>query len=233
MRAPHRLAAALSSLTLTALAGCAERTPAGNDLPDPAASNAKLSPAEQELTAKIAGVINAADAKYKALRYEYDEDLLRILDRVEARISGESKVLEPRPMPSLEEAEQLEHFRETVRRWERKSKKSLGASIAALKAEVAARKPGGPVFHPDFHKKFAATFDDFIPIEVQEIRERRNKAIHELSGPIFDQYRESAPDAVRRHEQTLNSPPYNPPAADPPPPPTPGSKEGRPSRKMP
>ena len=73
----------------------------------------------------------------------------------------------------------MDHFRETLRRWKAKTGKDLRAEIDKLKAEVAARKPGGPPFHPDFHKHFSAVFDDLIPIEVAEIRERRNRYLHE------------------------------------------------------
>jgi hypothetical protein len=200
-------------LTMLAFFGCGDRTLPGNELVDPAAANAPRSEADQKLSGALSDVINDANTKYRALSYEYDENLLTILDRVEARLAGGTAPLDPLPMPKLDEAEQLAHFKETVRRWTEKTKKDLRKEIEPLKAEVAARKPGGEPFHPDFHKKFAAAFDDFIPIEVEEAHERRNRAIHEKSKPILDEYRSSAPEAVRLHEQTLNAPPFNLPPA--------------------
>ena len=135
--------------------------------------------------------------------------MLEILDRVEADLSGKATGPPPRMMPKLEVEEEQDHFRETFRRWKDKTGKDLRAEIDKLKAEVAARKPGGPAFHPDFQKHFAATFDELIPIEVAEIRERRNRYLHERAKAILDPHREKDPDAVRELEQVLNQPPYN------------------------
>jgi hypothetical protein len=153
--------------------------------------------------------MNDAAARFRPLDYEYDEDLLRILDRVEADLSGKATGSPPHVMPNLDVEEEREHFRETFRRWKDKTGKDLRAEIDKLKAEVAARKPGGPAFHPDFHKRFSAAFDDLIPIEVAEIRERRNRYLHERAKTLLDPYREKDPDAVREFEQVLNQPPYN------------------------
>ncbi len=207
----------LISMSIFAVAttvGCGEKEPGGNPLFEPKKSNSILLPAEQELGAKLSHIINTANAKYRNLKYEYDENLLDILDRIELRLAGNSDKLDPLPLPNLDEGEQIEHFRETTRRWTEKSKKDLRATIELLKASVAARKPGGPAYHPDFHKSFAAAFDDLIPLEVEEIRERRNKAIHSAAKPVFDEYRKSAPDAVKQHQKTLNTPPFHLPAKD-------------------
>jgi hypothetical protein len=153
--------------------------------------------------------MNEATDRFRPLDYEYDEDLLQILDRAEVDLSGKSTVTPSRAMPKLDVGEEREHFRETFRRWKDKTGKDLRAEIDKLKAEVAARKPDGPAFHPDFHKRFSAAFDDLIPIEVAEIRERRNRYLHERAKAILDPHREKDPDAVREFEQVLNQPPYN------------------------
>jgi hypothetical protein len=160
------------------------------------------------LTAELSKIINDASLNYKSLEYQYDEGLLNILDRSEAHLAGKSKGPAPRAMPKLSEQEEYDHLRETIRRWHAKTGKDLRAEIDKLKAQVAERKPGGPVYHPDFHKKFASVFDDFIPIEVGEIRERRNRVIHEKAKPILDKYRETAPASVKQYETILNAPPY-------------------------
>ncbi len=177
-----------------------------------------VSRASQELGDRLNTLINDATVRFQPLDYEYDEDLLQILDRAEAYLAGKSTGPAPRSMPRLSEGEEMDHLRETFRRWTARTGKQLRAEIDPLKAEVAARKPGGPAFHPDFHKRFSVSFDDLIPIEVAEIRERRNRYIHEQANAILNPYREKDPDAVREFEQVLNQPPYNltnpEPAAD-------------------
>jgi hypothetical protein len=215
-----RLSTALV-LVPSLLTGCG-----GGSSPDPGATAGQsptaptdpADPAAGELGGRLSNVINQATTRYRPLDYEYDEDLLKILDQVEARLSGKLDKFDKLPMPRLDEAEQLDHFRETVRRWSAKTDKNLRAEIDPLKAEVAARKPGGPPFHPEFHKKFSAAFDEFIPIEVAEIRERRNRYIHEKARPILDEYRAKSADAVKAQEDLLNQPPYNLPAEPAPPP---------------
>jgi hypothetical protein len=162
-------------------------------------------------------LMNDATVRFRPLDYQYDEDLLQILDRIEASLSGKTPGTPPRAMPKLDEQDEVAHFRETFRRWKVQTSKDLRAEIDKFKAEVAARKPGGPPFHPDFHKRFSATFDDLIPIEVAEIRERRNRYIHQKAKPLLDSYREKDPDTVRGLEDVLNKAPYNipPPDSDP------------------
>jgi hypothetical protein len=203
--------AAVLIVTLACAAGCNQKPDEGPDVGPvgKAAPPAASEPEAGELNGKLSKLMGDLSARYRALDYEYDEDLLETLDRVEACLSGKSETLKPLPMPKLDEAEQLDHFRETVKRWSAKTGKTLRAAIDPLKAEVAARKPGDPPFNPDFHKRFSAAFDAFIPIEVVEIRERRNKALHEQAKPLLDEYRPKAPEAVKSAEQTLNAPPYN------------------------
>jgi hypothetical protein len=163
---------------------------------------------DDEITAELSKIITEAGSRYASLEHEYDEHLLAIVDRAEDHLSGRLKGPAPRAMPKLSEQEEYDHLRETIRRWRARTGKDLRAEIDKLKAEVAARKPGGPVYHPEFHKRFAAVFDDFIPIEVEEIRERRNRVIHERARPILEKYRETAPASVKRYETTLNTAPY-------------------------
>ena len=159
---------------------------------------------ENELTT----IINEATIRYIPLKYNYDEDLLATLDVIESRLSHKDKATATRLLPKLDEQEELEHFRETVRRWEAETGKKLRASIDPLKAEVASRKPNVP-YHPEFHKKFAAEFDAFIKHEVNEARERRNRQIHEKAGAIFEKYRTAHPAVVAHFQQVIDSPPYS------------------------
>jgi hypothetical protein len=168
--------------------------------------------ADQETTKAIQDaltqVINEATIRYMPLEYSYDEGLLEKLDLIESRLSGKEKALTTRLLPNLDEGAELDHFRETARRWEASTGKKLRASIDPLKADVAARKPSVP-YRPEFHKKFAAEFDDFIKIEVGEARERRNRQIHEKAKPILEKYRPTHPEIVAHFQVMIDSPPYN------------------------
>src|SRR5262249_15324801 len=159
-------------LLLATFSGCRE----GSPTPTSVAANPPLDPeasrASQKLVGELSGLINESNARFRALSYEYDEDLLTILDRADEHLSVKASGPLPRAMPKLDEQEEMEHFRETIRRWKAKTGKDFRTEIDKLKVEVAARKPGDLPFHPAFHKHFSAAFDDFIPLEVAEIRER-------------------------------------------------------------
>jgi len=145
-----------------------------------------------------------------------------MLDKIEASLADGSKAPVPRFLPKLDESEEVAHFRETIRRWESKTGKRLRAVIEPFKAEVARRKPGDAPFHPEFHKNFSAAIDQLIATEVEEMRERRNLAIHEKAKQVFDAYRESNPDLVGQYEKELSQPQYAVPA---------GASDGTPAAK--
>jgi hypothetical protein len=186
--------------------------------PAPAETGPKT-PAD-ELTVELSAILNKEEIHFASLQYEYDEGLLAKLDQAEAYLSGRLKEPVPRAMPKLTEQEEYDHLRETIRRWHAQTGKDLRTEIDRFRAEVAARKPGGPQYYPDFHKRFGAVFDSFIPIEVAELRERRTRAIHQAAKPILDKYRATAPDLVKQYEATLNAPPYKLPPENPPEPAT-------------
>jgi hypothetical protein len=162
----------------------------------------------RELESKINEIINKITLKYTGLRYEYSEGLLKMLDQIESALSGKAEGDPPRFLSQLDPEEEREHFREAIRRWEEKTGKDLRAEVDALKTDVASR-PAGKTYHPEFQKKFSQTFDDFIALEVTELRERRNRAIHAEAEAILAPYRAKNPEAVRRIERILNTPPYN------------------------
>jgi hypothetical protein len=164
------------------------------------------------LTTELTEVLNRLGIRYASMEHDYDEDLLATMDKAEAFLSGRLKGPAPRAIPKLSEEEEYAHLREVIRRWHVQTGKDFRAEIDRLKAEVAARKPDGPRYYPDFHKRFGAVFDSFIPIEVAEMRERRNREIHRAAKPILDAYRATAPDLVKQYEATLSAPPYNLPA---------------------
>lgn len=210
------LAASLSVFLTTGCgSGSTQPAAAVRPSPPPAAAGDADPETAQAVREGMSRVINDASLRYLPLVYRYDEELLKILDQVEAHLSGRSDGPAPRFMagegkrPGMTEEEELDHFRETIRRWQAKTGKDLRKEIDPLKAEVAERKPGGPRYHPEFHKRFSAAFDDFIPVEVAEIRERRNRYIHEHIRPLFDLYRAKAPAFIKAQEEILNQPPYN------------------------
>jgi hypothetical protein len=197
-------------VALALLAGCGSRSLL--DSPSGGVGDPTLSPeaaqASREMGARLSTLINDASDRYRPLNYEYDEDLLTKLDQIDAYLSGKATGSPPRFLPNLDESEEVDHFRETTRRWQSSKGKNLRAEVDKLKAEVDARKPGDKPFHPEFHKRFSAAFDDLIAVEVAEMRERRNKYIHENANAVFGQYRAKHPAAVRELESSLNKPPY-------------------------
>lgn len=178
----------------------------------PAAVAVAEDPGLSEINQGLSAILNEEQIRYRSLDYEYDEGLLDAIDKAEAYLSGKLKEPVPRAMPKLTAEEEFDHLRETIRRWEAKTGKSLRPEIDALKADVAARPAKGPALHPEFHKKFSLVFDEFIPIEVAEIRERRDKAIHARTQALFDKYREKYPEQVRMQEAMLNNPSSDQPA---------------------
>jgi hypothetical protein len=168
----------------------------------------------QELERELSKIIGDASLRYAPLRYEYTEGLLNILDKIELLLSGKTDRAPPRFLPELEAQEELAHFRETVRRWEAKTGKNLRREVDLLKADVAARKPG-EAFHPEFQRKFSQAFDTFIAIEVAELRERRNRAIHSAAEDLLAPHRAKNPETVRSLEEILNKPPYSLPTTAP------------------
>jgi hypothetical protein len=199
------------------LSGCGNRAPleSASDAAGGQPLDAEAARTSQQIGGRLSQLINEATARYRPLDYEYDEDLLTKLDRIDAYLSGKTSGAPPRFLPELDEQEEVDHFRETIRRWQSRTSKNLRAEVDKLNTEVSARKPGERPFHPEFHKRFSAAFNDLIAIEVAEIRERRNKYIHEKASAIFDEYRGKNPDAVREHEGMLNKPPYDLPPSKP------------------
>jgi hypothetical protein len=216
----------LLSLTLAAptlLAGCDAGRPQSAPAATPTTATAPVAADPEAVAAlqkELSEAINKASIRYLSLAYDYNEELLEKLDRIEAKLAGKDDRPYPRYLagtarqPGLDEAEELDHFREVFRRWEAKTGKTLRAAIDPLKAEVAARKPGGPPFHPEFQRRFAQEFDTLIKFEVEEMRERRNRALHRETEPLLAKYRDKQPDLVREYESTLNAPPYALPAKD-------------------
>jgi hypothetical protein len=213
--------ATVLTLALVSFSGCGSQAPTGAGAgaapgappPPTAPASPEAAKASQEVLGGLTRIINDANDHFRVLDYDYDEDLLKILDRFEAYDSGKLDGPAPRAMPKLDEQEEIAHLHETVRRWHAKTGKDLRTEVDKLKAEVAERQPGGPAFYPAFHKRFGVAFDDLIPIEVAEMRERRNRYIHEKAKPLLDQYRGAYPELVRPQEEMLNQPPYNLPEA--------------------
>lgn len=194
---------------LVILIGCSTEAPNPGTSVATTLGSEQVSPLEAELQASLTKIINDAEFRYLPLDYDYDEDLLEKMDKVEAALSGKGSWPEPRLLTRLDEAEERDHFRVTLERWSAKTGRDFREAIEPLKAEVAQRSADGPRNHPDFHKRFSEIFDDFIAIEVAEIRERRNKAIHQAAQAAFESARKDAPEIVAGLEKTLNQPPYN------------------------
>jgi hypothetical protein len=202
-----RRAVWIALLCAPAAGGCANRDRPAAAAARPATAGADLggdSGADQTLAPSLSKLINDVTSRYSPLDYQYDEDLLEKVDRFEAELSGRASGPPHRLFPKLTAEEERDHLRETVRRWEAKTGGALRPAIEPLKAEVAARQPSGPRFYPDFHRHCRAVFDDLIRIEVGEMLERRNRAVHAGAASLLDPYRATHPELVGRYEASLD-----------------------------
>jgi hypothetical protein len=192
-------------LLIAMLSGCGQAVDPTAAQPGQPRLPADADPEVQgELAAGLSDIVNDVSIRYAPLDYNYDEDLLKQIDQAEAYLAGGAKGEPPRSMPRLDAQAEIDHLREAIRRWETARGKTLRPEIDALKAEVAARTPGGPAFHPEFHKRFAATFDDFIKYEAAHIQELRNRSIHERAATLFEKYRQQHAALVRYFQETLD-----------------------------
>ena len=199
--------------SLLLVAGCADRATVGELRPNsgPPPLSREDQALYQKLESQISDIVNDAMLRYAPLQYKYTENLLEIIDQVERSLSGKDQGERPRVLPKLDAREELDHLRETVRRWETKTGKNVRAEVDVLKADVAARKPGER-FHPEFQSKFSRIFDDFNALEVTELRERRNVAIHAAAEKLLAPYRDKKPELVHRLQMILDTPPYDLPS---------------------
>lgn len=207
---------------LSALSGCDQpsSTPAAAQAPSVTLAERAAVDSDPEAFGKLKGelgqIIDDASSRYHPIVYHYDEDLLAKMDGVVAHLQGDAKPAAGaeavRHFPEIDAKEEDDHFRETIRRWSEKTGKDLRAAIDGLKRDLAAVDKSKP-FHPEFHKAFSVVFDDFIAIEVAEIRERRNRVIHARTRELLDPYRSSRPKIVAYFEGTIAGPPYQEPPA--------------------
>ncbi|WP_169975111.1 hypothetical protein [Tautonia rosea] len=194
-------------------AGCGDSTQGGRESLEGPSLSQEDQRLYQELMQKISLIINDQSARYTPLQYDYNEGLLEILDQIEPFLNGEAEGEPPRFLTDLDPEEELDHLRETVSRWEDTTGLDLRTEIDRFKELIALREPGQSSF-PGFHAEFSKSFDEFIAIEVAEMRERTNRAIHAEAEVLMDPHRESSPEVIRRIEEVLNTPPYNLPASE-------------------
>ena len=98
--------------------------------------------ASQEISNALNELIIDATARFRPLDYEYDEDLLKIVDRVEAYLSGKTPAPPSRVLPKLDVQEEMDHFRETFRRWKARTGKDLRVEIDRLRPSRPRRQAG-------------------------------------------------------------------------------------------
>lgn len=200
---------------LAALAGCGSQAvpPATADAEgDPlGVARARATAADpalfRELQGAFSSMLDEAGQHYQPVVYEYDEDLLAKVDHVEARLRGVSDGEPMRVIPGIDLAEEDDHFRVAFRRWAEQTGLDLRAEVDRLKREKAALDPG-EAFHPEFHRSFAAVFDSFIPIEVEEMRRRKNRVVHRKAEEMLAPHRESHPEIVAYFEAVLDQPQF-------------------------
>lgn len=223
-----RMCANLVGCLLVCLAGCDGSEANKNASLNPSGSSASLDREEEEafaedeerfleLKAKFAEIIESASARFHPLVYKFDEDLLTKMDQAEARLSSgvsssSKEPTAPRLIPELDPDEEDDHLRQSIKRWSEKTGKDFRAEIDRLKTDLAGVDQT-KAFHPEFHKKFSAVFDVFVPIEVLEMRERRNRSIHQKVRELLEPVRTTHPRMVKFFEKQIADPPYNDPDA--------------------
>lgn len=199
-------------LALMAGQGCG---PASNDNTATAetGTSAQVSPEMAKINEQVSKIINDATSQFASLDYEFNEDLLKILDTLsayfESKPEARASLKLDRYLPSIDQADESAHFAESIKRWETKSGKNMRAEVNRLKAILAKRDVQEKQSLVNFNKEFSSTFDDFVKIEVDELRERRNRLIHEKARPLLESLRAKDAAAATKIETTLNSPPYN------------------------
>lgn len=209
-----RNSALLSGIACLCLSGCGRtETPVPDE---PAVSAAPRSPAASKADEDLSRIINEASTRFTSLDYAFNEDLLRIVDETEAYLAAAPDARKtmklPRHLPKLDEQEELDHFRTTITNWEAKTGKKLRAEIDRTKAAVASRAANDKEAAIAFNKDFSATFDEFIKVEVNDLRERRNRWIHERAAPLIEEIRSKDAAEADRMRKILDAPPYDIPS---------------------
>jgi|GEM_PF-5962255 len=209
-----RTSAVLSGIAGLCLSGCGRTdTPIADN---PAASAAPRSPDASKADEDLSRIINEASTRFTSLDYAFNEDLLRIVDETEAYLAAapdaRKSMKAPRHLPKLDEQEELDHFRSTTTNWEAKTGKKLRAEIDRTKAAVASRAANDKEAAIAFNKDFSATFDEFIKVEVNDLRERRNRWIHDRAAPLIEEIKSKSPAEAERLRKILDTPPYDIPS---------------------
>ncbi len=209
-----RASAFLCGFAGLCLSGCGRPEAPGTDEAKVTAEprSAVASKADEDLSR----IINEATIRFTSLDYGFNEDLLRIVDETEAYLAAQPDARKamtvPRHLPKLDEQEELEHFRQTFSKWEAKTGKKLRAEIDRTKAAVAKRAANDKEASIAFNKDFSTTFDALIKEEVDDLRERRNRWIHERAAPLIEEIKSKTPAEAERLRKILDSPPYGIPS---------------------
>jgi hypothetical protein len=166
----------------------------------------------QKIEEAVRKVVNDATVRYWPLEYDTDERLVDYLDQANKQIAAGASEPSKRYLRHMEPKEELEHIRETIRRWSARTGKDLRATIDDLQADIAHRDPKQTMF-PEFHKKFARELSDFIKLENEELHERRDRMIRANLPAALAPYRDSHPAIVREFESRYSPPQVDPPAS--------------------
>ncbi len=164
----------------------------------------------QKIKGEFDRIVEESSNRYHPLVYHFDEDLLSKMNDEEKWLRDGAKPAGSEPqrwIPEIDKKEEDDHFRETIRRWSEKTGRNFREALDELTRARAQVDPKEP-FHPAFHKQFGSVFDDFIAIEVAEMRERRNRAIHKRLRGALDPHRTELPLIAAHFEALIAVPPY-------------------------
>src|SRR5207247_2258 len=98
----------------------------------------------------------------------------------------------PPLLPALNDEERKAHFREIIRRWEERTKKSLRAELDAVKGRALA--PG----------ELTERFGELMKAEAEVVKESRERYIAKEIKPVLAKHRAQHPNLVRRYESGLS-----------------------------
>jgi hypothetical protein len=198
------------------LSGCNSSNSDNKPVAGETANTPQAAPEVASSNEALSKIINEATTRFSTLDYDFNEDLLKIMDdfaRYFATNSDARKALKfERQLPKLDEAEEISHFQESVKRWETKTGKTLRAEVDRIKKLLEARDAKNKESLANFNREFSTAFDDFVKIEVDELRERRNRWIHDKAKPVIEELKSKNSAAAASIESTLNNPPYQLPA---------------------
>lgn len=118
-----KLLIAICLLSIVMISGCGSGSPDNTNTAAPAQTATSVSEDEAKINEAVSRIINDATTRFATLDYAFNEDLLKILDQFAAYYAAtpdnRKSIKLERQLPKLDEPEELGHFEESIKRWEK------------------------------------------------------------------------------------------------------------------